>query len=86
MGDPPPHYHFLTKGLVAIVSYSCQGNRKHWMSYLFYFLHVLLVHTEGLYRHPFIVIDAFPNIAKTPGSDGMLSRLDELPGNDVGGW
>ena len=26
------------------------------MSYLFYFLHVPLIHTEGLYRHPFIVI------------------------------
>ena len=72
---------------MAIVSYSYQGDRKYWMSYLFYFLHVfLLVHTEGFHRYSFVVANAFPNIAKTAGGDGMLSRSDDLLVNDVGDW
>ena len=56
------------------------------MSYLSYFLYIfVLVHTEDLYRHWFFIVDAFPNIAKTPRSDGILSCLDKFPRNDVGG-
>ena len=87
MGDPLPHRHLLTKDLVAIVSYGRQGDQKHWMGNLFYFLHVfLLVHTEGFDRYSFVVANAFPNIAKIAGGDGMLSRSDDLLGNDVGDW
>ena len=87
MRNPFPYHHLLTKHLVAIVSYSYQGDQKHRMGYLFYFLHViLLVHTEGLHRYSFVNVNAFPNITKTAGGDGMFSRLDDLPGNDVGGW
>ena len=57
------------------------------MSHLLYLPYVTAVgYTESLYRHSFIVIDAFPNFAKTPGSDGMLTHLGESSGNDVGGW
>ena len=87
MGDPPPHQHLLTKDLVAMVSYKRQWDRKRWVGYLFYFLDVFfLVHTESLYCHPFVVISAFPNIAKTARGDGMLSCFDKLPGNNVGSW
>jgi len=45
---------------------------------------ILLVHTESLNRHPFVVVDAFPHIAETAGGDGVLSRLDQVFGYDVG--
>ena len=87
MGDPPPYQHFFAKDVVVMVSYKRQWDLKRWMSHLFYFLHVFfLVYTECLYCHQFVVIAAFPNIAKTAGCDGMFSCFDKLPGNDMGGW
>ena len=57
------------------------------MSHLFYLLYITAVgYMESLYCHSFIVIDAFPNFAKTPRSDGMLTHLGKSSRNDVGGW
>jgi len=55
------------------------------MNYLPDFLYVIvLVHAEGFNRHSFIVVNAFPNISKSPRGDRMLSRLDEAFGYRVG--
>ena len=36
------------------------------------------MHTEDLYYHTFVVIGAFPNVAKTTGREGMFRRSDKL--------
>ena len=57
-----------------------QGDPKRKTNYLSYFLQgFILVHTESLYRHSFIIVDAFPNVGITAREDGVLCRLDELP-------
>ena len=87
MGDPLPHHHLPTKHLVVIVNCGRQGDQNHRMNYPFYFSYVVfLEYTKNLYRHSFIDIGAFPNITKNTRSYRILSRLDELPGNDMGGW
>ena len=64
-----------------------QGDPKHKTNYLVYFLQSFrLVYTENLYRHSFIIVDAFPNVGVTARGDGILCRSDELPWNDVRGW
>ena len=86
MGDPLPHQHLPTKHLVVIVNCGRQGIIII-VSYPFHFSYVVfLEYTKNLYRHSFIVIGAFPNITESTRGYGILSRLDELPGNDVGGW
>ena len=58
---------------------------KRLMNYLPDFLYVtVLVHAEGLDCHSFIVVDAFPNISKSPRCNRMLSCLDEAFGYRVG--
>jgi len=57
------------------------------MRYLSYLSYVApLVYAESLYRHSFVVIDAFPYITKAAIGDGIFSGPDELFGNDVRGW
>ena len=61
------------------------GDRKHWVRYLSNFPYIfILVHTESLYRHSFIVVNAFPDITGTPRGDWIISRLDEIFGYNVG--
>ena len=88
MGDPLPHRYLLTKHLATGISTgSYQGDPKRRTNYLSYFLQgFILVHTESLYRHPFTIVDAFPNVGITAREDGVLCRLYEPPWNDVGGW
>ena len=57
------------------------------VAYLAHFPYIISpVYAKSLYRHSFIVVDAFPDIAKTTGGDGILGRLNEPFGNDVGCW
>ena len=87
MGDPLPHRYLLTKHLATDSQHRSQGGQKRKVNYLLYFLQSFrLVHTESLYRHSFIIVDAFPNVGITARGDGVLCRLDELLWNDVGGW
>ena len=70
-----------------MVNGGAKGDWKYWVGYLSDFLYVVsLVHTERLYRYSFVVVDALPNVTKSTMGDGVLCCLDELPGNDVGGW
>lgn len=56
------------------------------MTYLSDFLYVtMLVHTQGLDRHSFPIVDAFPNISESPRGDRVFTRLDEICGYSVGG-
>ena len=87
MGDLPPHHHLLAKHLVVMVSCGCQGDRKRRINYIFYFSYVVFLESaESLHRHSFTVINAFPNIAKSPGGNGLFSRLLDMSFRDgVGG-
>ena len=70
MGNPPPHYHPPAKSLVAIVSSWSRG-QEFRTNCLFYSLYIVfLVRTEDLYCYTFVVIGAFPNVAKPTGARG----------------
>ena len=86
VGNPLPHHHLLAEYLMPMVSTGVRCKRRK-TKYLSNFLYVfILVHPEGLYRHSFIIVDAFPNIGKTARGGGTIGRLDEFSRNDVGVW
>jgi len=84
IGDPLPHRHFLTKELMTTISHGYEVGIKSVMEYLSNLSHVtVLVDAESLYSHSFVVIDAFPNVAKTAPGDRILGRPDETFVDDV---
>ena len=82
VGDPPPHYHLLAKELTTVISPGIKEDQER--QHLLYFSYImLLVYAESLYRHSFVVVDAFPDIAISARGDRIFGSLDELFGNDV---